>query len=117
MSPKASEITILNKDALSRSASASSSPRSYDGKLEHKKEIQPIFGQAKNFRKQYNPRAARMEKERARNQRKAKKELEAEERKKKEEEEKRREEEDAVESDHHGRDYVNYSEPRPKYVP
>jgi hypothetical protein len=67
VSPKASEITIINKDALSRSASASSSPRSYESKpLETRKDIKPVFGQAKNFRKQYNPRAARLEKEKLR---------------------------------------------------
>jgi len=66
----------------------------------------------------HNPRLARQEKERERAERKAKKQKEAKELKKKEEEEiKREEEENAVESDHHGRNFIDYSKPRPKYVP
>ena len=79
-------------------------------------EIKPVFGAVKQFRKQYNPRAARMERERLRKEKLKKKE--EEEQKRKEEEDKRREEElNEVESDHHGRIFIDYSQPRAKYVP
>lgn len=52
-----------------------------------------------------------------REEKKQKKEKDAEEKKKKEEEEKRREdEENAIESDHHGRNYIDYEQPRQKYI-
>lgn len=57
-----------------------------------------------------------MERERQRKERHERKE--AEEKKRREEEEKRREEElKEVESDHHGRIYIDYALPRAKYVP
>jgi hypothetical protein len=52
------------------------------------RDAKPVFGLNKQFRQQYNPRAARFEREKQRKERQEKKE--AEEKKKKEEEEKRR---------------------------